>query len=124
MLIKHDSIKEIDEVYFLIDWPRIEQLLRDAYYFPGGNKARPPNIMFRSLLLQSCYKLSDDGLEKQWSRDLLSRRCSGLDISALVADNRTIWRSRKKLNKENLLNSLLYALNNQLAEQGLYMEDG
>ena len=124
MLIEHDAIKELDEIYSLIDWSRIERLLADVYSSPRGNKAWPPIMMFRALLLQSWYKLSDEGLEKQWARDLLFRRFTGLDISEPVPDHTTIWRFRQKLDKDNLMSSLLSVLNNQLSEQGLYIKAG
>ena len=103
MLIEHDPIKELDEIYSLIDWSRIEQLLTDVYSSPRGNKAWPPVMMFRGLLLQSWYKLSDEGLEKQWACDVLFRHFTGLDISEPVPANITIWRFRQKLNKDNLM---------------------
>ncbi|MFT5707843.1 MAG: IS5 family transposase [Oceanospirillaceae bacterium] len=81
-------------------------------------------MMFRVLLLQSWYKLSDKGLEKQWVRDLLFRRFTGLDILEPVPNRSTIWRFRQKLDKDNLMNSLLPVLNNQLSEQGLYIKTG
>ena len=124
MLIEHDAVKELDEIYSLIDWSRIEQLLTDIYSSARGNKAWPPIMMFRALLLQSWYKLSDEGLEKQWARDLLFRRFTGLDISEPVPDHSTIWRFRQKLDKDNLMNSLLSVLNNQLSEQGIYIKTG
>jgi hypothetical protein len=33
MLIEHDAIKEFDEVYSLINWSRIEQLLTYVYSY-------------------------------------------------------------------------------------------
>ena len=36
----------------------------------AGEKAWPPLMMFKVLLLQSWYKLSDPQLEKQLARDL------------------------------------------------------
>ncbi|MBN4082008.1 transposase, partial [Beggiatoa alba] len=55
--------------------------------------------MFKALLLQSGYGLSDPGLEKQLARDLLFRRFVGLDISESVPDHSTFWRFRQKLEK-------------------------
>ncbi|MDP0561137.1 MAG: transposase [Candidatus Endonucleobacter sp. (ex Gigantidas childressi)] len=57
----------------------------------------PPLMMFKALLLQSWYKLSDLALEKQLARDLLFRRFTGLDISESVPDHSTFWRFRQKL---------------------------
>ena len=47
-------------------------------------------MMFKTLLLQSWYRLSDPGLEKQLVRDLLFRRLIGFDLSESVADQSTL----------------------------------
>ena len=44
---------------------------------------RHPLMMFKALLLQSWYVLSDSALEKQLARDLLFRRSPNL-ITALI----------------------------------------
>ena len=43
-------------------------------------------MMFKVLLLQSRYRLSDPGLEKQLARDLLFRRFVNLGIEQAVPD--------------------------------------
>ena len=48
-------------------------------------------MMFKALLLQSWYALSDPALEKQLARDLLFRRFIGLSISESVPDQSTLW---------------------------------
>ena len=48
----------------LIDWSRIESLLAGLHSSPRGEKAWPPLMMFKALLLQSWYALSDPALEK------------------------------------------------------------
>jgi IS5 family transposase len=47
-------------------------------------------MMFKALLLQSWYTLSDPQLEKQLARDLLFRRFVGMDISESVPDHSTL----------------------------------
>ncbi|MFT5707844.1 MAG: hypothetical protein ACI9ES_002145 [Oceanospirillaceae bacterium] len=42
MLIEHDVIKELDEIYSLIDWSRIEQLLSDIYSLHAAIKLGHP----------------------------------------------------------------------------------
>ena len=64
MIVAHDAIKELDELNGLIDWSQIEQHLADIHAKPRGEKAWPPLMMFKALLLQSWYKLSDPLLEK------------------------------------------------------------
>jgi len=124
MLIEHEAIKELDDVSNLIDWSRIEELLSGIHNKAKGEKAWPPLMMFKALLLQSWYKLSDPGLEKQLARDLLFRRFICLDISEPVPNYSTFWRFRHKLEKLSLMDVLLDAINEQLTEQGLYLKSG
>jgi len=47
-------------------------------------------MMFKILLLQSWYSLSDPKLEKQLARDLMFRRFIDLSLSEGVPDHSTI----------------------------------
>ncbi len=124
MLIDHDALKELDDVHELIDWSRLERQLSGIHAKAQGEKAWPPLMMFKALLLQSWYKLSDPALEKQLARDLLFRRFTGLDISESVPDHSTFWRFRQKLETLFLMDVLLNEINAQLSEQGLYIKSG
>ncbi|MBQ0721754.1 MAG: IS5 family transposase, partial [Gammaproteobacteria bacterium] len=124
MLIDHDAVKELDAVHELIDWSRLEQQLSGIHSKKQGEKAWPPLMMFKALLLQSWYKLSDPALEKQLARDLLFRRFTGLDISESVPDHSTFWRFRQTLEKLCLMDGLLSEINRQLSDQGLYIKSG
>ena len=124
MLIEHEALKELDDVHELINWSRIESLLAELHSSRRGEKAWPPLLMFKALLLQSWYALSDPALEKQLARDLLFRRFIGLSISESVPDHSTLWRFRQLLEKQHLMTTLLNAINDQLAEQGLYIKAG
>ena len=124
MLIDHDALKELDDVHELIDWSHLEILLSGIHSHSKGGKAWPPLMMFKALLLQSWYRLSDPGLEKQLARDLLFRRFVGLDISESVPDHSTLWRFRQKLEQLSLMSALLVEINEQLAGQGLYIKSG
>jgi transposase, IS5 family len=124
MLVDHEALKELDGVHELINWLPLEALLSGIHAKPKGEKAWPPLMMFKSLLLQSWYTLSDPALEKQLARDLLFRRFVGLDISEPVPDHSTFWRFRQKLEKLSLMDGLLSEINAQLAGQGLYIKSG
>ncbi len=124
MLIDHDALKELDGVHELIDWSRLEQLLSGIHANPRGEKAWPPLMMVKALLLQSWYGLSDPALEKQLARDLLFRRFTGLDISESVPDHSTFWRFRQTLERLSLMDACLGEINTQLSEQGLYIQSG
>ncbi len=81
-------------------------------------------MMFKALLLQSWYELSDPQLEKQLARVLLFRRFVELCLADTVPDHSTLWRFRNKLDKENLREKLLAEINEQLSEKSLYIKSG
>ncbi|OQW94041.1 MAG: hypothetical protein BWK79_07975 [Beggiatoa sp. IS2] len=60
---KHKALQELDGVNALIDWTSIEAKLSDIHPSKLGEKAWPPLMMFKALLLQSWYNLSDPSLE-------------------------------------------------------------
>lgn len=122
--IKHKALTELDDVNELIDWERIEELLSGIHAKARGEKAWPPLIMFKALLLQIWYKLSDPALEKQLARDLLFKRFVGLSIIETVPDHSTIWRFRQLLDRQGLLAKLHEEFKNQLTKQGLFIRTG
>ena len=124
MIVTHEAVKELDELNELICWSRVEQHLSQIHAKPRGEKAWPPLLMLKALLLQSWYNLSDPQLEKQLARDLLFRRFVELDLSESVPDHSTFWRFRRRLEQDDLLTRLLSEINQQLSEQGLYIQSG
>ena len=94
LLVEHAALTELDDMDQMIDWHRIEALLIGIHNKAHGQQAWLPLMMFKALLLQSWYALSDPALEKQWARDLLFRRFVGLSITAAVPDHSTLWRFR------------------------------
>jgi len=123
-LVDHEALHELDDVNALIDWSKIESLLADIHSSKRGEPAWPPLLMFKAMLLQSWYKLSDPALEKQLARDLLFRRFIDLDIAESVPDHSTLWRFRQLLESHNLMDLLLEEINTQLIEQSLYIQSG
>lgn len=122
LLVNHAALEELDGINDLINWQRIESLLSDIHNKARGEKAWPPLMMFKALLLQSWYGLSDPALEKQMARDLLFRRFVDLSISESVQDHFSFWRFRNLLEKKGLLEVVLNEVNDQLAEKGLLVQ--
>lgn len=81
-------------------------------------------MMFKVLLLQSFYNLSDPACEKQLARDLLFRRFVNLSLSSPVPDHSTIWRFRNHLNESGLMTKLLNNVNYQLNKQRIIIKTG
>jgi IS5 family transposase len=124
LLSKHDSLKELDDVHQIIDWAEIEGLLSPLHSSKRGKPAFPPLMMFKVMLLQAWYNLSDPAMEKQLARDLLFRRFVGLNLSESVPDHSTIWRFRNLLQKKDLLDSMLERINAHLARASLIVTQG
>ena len=124
-LVKHhEALEELDGIHQLIDWKPIEQQMLGIHAKKQGEAAWPPLLMFKALLLQSWYGLSDPGLEKQLARDLMFRRFINLGLSEGVPDHSTVWRFRNTLTKQGLLDTLLSEVNQQLSAKGLYIKAG
>lgn len=124
-LVKHhEALEELDGIDRLIDWKAIGKLMAGIHAKKQGEAAWPPLMMFKALLLQSWYGLSDPGLEKQLARDLMFRRFINLGLSEGVPDHSTIWRFRNTLTKQGLLDTLLSEVNQQLSAKGLYIKAG
>ncbi|MEB0033255.1 IS5 family transposase [Undibacterium sp. RTI2.1] len=123
LIVEHKAVTELDDVHALINWLPLEAQLNGIHSKARGEKAWPPLMMFKALLLQSWYTLSDPQLEKQLARDLLFRRFVGLDISENVPDHSTLWRFRQKL-IGGLWEALLKEINDQLTSRQLYIKAG
>lgn len=117
-------VEEFDEIHALLDWSRIEALFCDIHNRVKGEKAWPPLMMFKALLLQSWHNLSDPALEKALARDLLFRRFVGISLDQGVPDHSTIWRFRNVLEKNGLLATAMTEINSQLTEQSLIIKQG
>jgi IS5 family transposase len=124
LLVKHKSLSKLDDVHEIINWKEIETTLGHLYASKRGVPAYPPLMMFKMLILQAWYNLSDEALEEQIARDLLFRRFIDLSLSDAVPDHSTIWRFRNLLHTENLLALLLAQINDHLAKSGIIVAKG
>jgi len=120
----HASLHELDQVHDLISWKALNVLLMNLYSKKRGCPAYPPLMMFKILLLQSWYQLSDPAMEKQLARDLLFRRFVGLGLDAPLPDHSTLWRFRELLIKKRLLDRLFERVNHQLSNSGALIQSG
>jgi IS5 family transposase len=115
----------LDRVSELVKWYRFEKILgrlRDDK--SAGRPAYPPLVMFKALLLQSLYGLSDAELEDALSDRLSFKRFVGLALDAQVPDHSTLCRFRNLLVSEGLLDKLFGELYRQLDAAGLILRRG
>jgi len=117
----------LDEVDRIIDWAPIEKLLkrklgrnRDAV----GNPAYPALGMFKVLLLQRWYNLSDRGIEEALADRISFRRFAGFSFEYDTPDSTTICRFRNHLMERGLDQELFELLGRQLEAQGVVIKQG
>ena len=89
-----------------------------------GNKAYDPLIMFKILLLQKFYSLSDEAAERSLLTDNLTMRFVGLSIDDDAPDASTIGRFRQSLMANKLYDELFNNVNAQLEAQGMMFQSG
>lgn len=118
----------LDEIDRLIDWKPFEKLLRKKLNRVAnavGNPAYAPLPMFKILLLQRWYDLSDVAMEECLYDRLSFVRFVGLSLDHdEVPDSTTICRFRQSLLDNNVLKRLLDKLNHQLEKRGLLVRKG
>ncbi|MCD2176202.1 IS5 family transposase [Rhizobium sp. C4] len=109
----------------LVKWYRFEKLLaRVRDEASAGRPAYPPLVMFRALLLQSLYGLSDKELEEALLDRLSFKRFVGLALDEQVPDHSTLCRYRNLLISAGLLDKLFGELDRQLDAAGLILRGG
>ncbi len=107
-----------------IDWLPFQKLLEPLYHPSRGRPSHPPVMMFKALLLQQWYGLSDPGLEEAICDRLSFQRFLGLSLSDPVPDETRICRFRNRLAQEGLGEPLFALLAEQLQAQGLIVRRG
>jgi len=117
----------LDEIDEMIDWLPIKAFLCKKIRRKTnavGNPAYPPLAMFKILLLQRWYNLSDPGVEQALLDRLSFIRFTGFSIEDDVPDETTICRFRNGLIELNVFDKLLERLNRQLEAKGLLVREG
>jgi IS5 family transposase len=122
-----DPLQKLNEY---IDWKIFEGPLNEAYkdedkdLSKGG---RPPFcrlMMFKALLIQSLYNLSDDQLEYQIVDRASFKRFLGLKKSDKVPDSKTFWVFREQLIEKEVIEGLFTIFNETLDAAGVFANEG
>ena len=111
-----------------IDWelfrPTLEKAREKAKKSPAGAKGFDVLLLFKILILQSLYNLSDEAMEYQVLDRYSFSRFLGLHASSKVPDATTIWRFREDLSKADVIDSLFAQFDAFLHEQGFKAQKG
>jgi IS5 family transposase len=108
----------------LVKWYRFEKLIAHLRDDGPGRPGYPVLVLFRALLLQALYGLSERELEEALGDRLSFRRFVGLSLTERVPDHTVLNRFRNSLVEEGLLQKLFDELDRQLEKAGMMLKRG
>ena len=100
----NDTLERLNEV---IEWERFRRALtrasRKEDSGKGGRPAYDVVMMFKILVLQRLYNLSDDQTEYQINDRLSFMKFLGLNLEDKIPDAKTIWKFRACVHSRNMI---------------------
>ncbi len=118
-------LNKLDKV---IDWELFRGPIEKALYTePKGLGGRPSYdrvMMFKILVLQRYYNLSDEQTEFQIKDRLSFMQFLGIEIGDKVPDEKTIWLFKENLSQADLSEKLFDLFTAQLLQHGIVAKEG
>lgn len=111
----------------LIDWEAIEKLLKNNLkrgFNAIGNPPYSELLLFRILLLQTWFNLSDHKVEEAINDRISFMKFLNISVESETPDHSTISRFRNSLIKNDLDKKLFLEVNRQLVEKGILVKNG
>lgn len=114
----------LEKVSRLVKWRRFERVLAGLRDSGPGRPGYRPLLMFKALLLQAWYGLSDAELEEALGDRLSFRAFVGLSLEDAVPDHTTFCRFRNALVAAKLMEKLFAEFDRQLEAAGMILKRG
>lgn len=92
--------------------------LRRSVHGKGGRPPFDPVLMFKILVLQALYSLSDEATEFQIKDRLSFQRFLGLGLDGMVPDATTVWLFRERLVQAKAIDKLFARFDAALTDRG------
>lgn len=112
----------------LVNWerfrPELEAVRDKERKSNAGRKPFDVILMFKVLVLQSLYNLSDEKMEFQIRDRLSFMRFLGLSLGDAVPDEKTIWLFREQLTEAGVIKRLFKEFDQFLEEKGFCARKG
>lgn len=111
-----------------IDWEKFRKRLDKVFpkvdMSKGGRPRMDILMMFKLLILQQLYNLSDSSMEFQIADRSSFRNFLGIKSMKGVPDEKTIWAYRERLKESGQLNLLFNDFHKRLSDKGLIANKG
>lgn len=125
LIEKKDPLRILDEH---INWEQFRSTIERAFsnvdYSQGGRPPFDRVMMFKVLILQEYYGLSDAQIEFQILDRLSFQKFIGQGLQDRVPDEKTVWLFRETLTKAEVIEELFVQLNKRLEHSGLIANKG
>ena len=113
----------------VIDWQIFREPIEKALYVEpkgagGGRPAYDKLMMFKILILQKYYNLSDEQTEFQINDRTSFKQFLGLKIEDKIPDEKTIWHFKEQLSNQDLSQDLFELFTKQLMNKGIIAKEG
>lgn len=112
----------------VINWEMFREPIESTLYVepkgPGGRPSYDKLMMFKILILQKYYNLSDEQTEFQIKDRLSFLDFLGLQIGDPVPDENTIWLFKENLTNKGLSEKLFNLFTEQLMQKGVVAKEG
>ena len=115
------------ELNKMIKWESFRETIEKSYKkseYAGGRPAYDKILMFKIVMLQRIYNLSDQSMERQMICDLSFKVFLGLAITETVPDEKTIWAFKEHLQKQGVIEKLHEKFLIQMGQGGVKISEG
>lgn len=122
---KKDLLIHLNQI---VPWQEFRPILQRVHEKPrkseAGRKPHDVMVMFKLLILQKLYNLSDEELEYQVNDRLSFMRFLALGIDDCVPDATTVWLFRERLQQLQLIDALFEQFEGYLKGHGYAAQGG
>ena len=124
----HEFGNPLEQLALCVDWddfrPQLETIRNKERKSPAGRKPYDVVLMFKILILQSLYNLSDGQTEFQIKDRLSFMNFLGLSLADRVPDEKTVWLFREQLTQAELIDPLFAQFQEVLDRAGFVARKG
>jgi IS5 family transposase len=120
--LNHDA--PLLQVLRAVDWRPLERKLEKLYFADAGRPAYPPLALFRVLLLQRFYNLSDPAVVEQLRHNYLFLKFTGLSVEDAPPDDTTLVVFRRRLAESGVEEWAFRHFTKQMEKRGLLVKEG